>query len=96
MLVGAIYIEHVLRLTVSLTLAEDNKVSGKKNLMVSLSPHFRLVVIKFDATLKQFKLNIMILLWSEENDYCFTKKKNKKTTTTTKQRTKGWLAFGGL
>ena len=63
MLIGTIDFYHFMPLSVTLT--GGHKVSAKQNILASFSSTLQLIRVKFDIVLKQFKLNNLILLFSE-------------------------------
>ena len=56
------YLYSDIPLSVGVTLAEDHKINRQQKL---LAYTFQLSRINFGVELKQFKLNILILVWSE-------------------------------
>ena len=64
--IGSIDFNHFVPLSLTLTFPGGHKVSGKqKHLVFIFMQSFQLIRMKFDIALKQFKLNILMLLLSE-------------------------------
>ena len=61
---GSIALYHFIPLSVALILVEGQKVSIKQNLVVSVSLII-LVRVQFDMMFKQFKLNSLIVFYSD-------------------------------